>query len=60
VLFSAPDEIADDLIRRLVAAEPPGRPLLVVSSDRQVALDVGREGAWTADSAVLLARLSQS
>src|SRR5215468_406164 len=56
VLFSAPDEIADDLIRRVVAAEPPGRPLLVVSSDRQVALDVGRAGAWTADAAVLLAR----
>jgi predicted RNA-binding protein with PIN domain len=56
VLFSAPDEIADDLIRRLVAAEPPGRPLLVVSSDKQVALDVGRSGAWTADAAVLLAR----
>jgi predicted RNA-binding protein with PIN domain len=56
VLFSAPDEIADDLIRRLVVAEPPGRPLLVVSSDRQVALDVGRAGAWTADAAVLLAR----
>jgi predicted RNA-binding protein with PIN domain len=60
VLFSAPDEIADDLIRRLVAAEPVGRPLLVVSSDRQVALDVGRAGAWTTESAVLLARLSQS
>lgn len=56
VLFSAADEIADDLIRRLVAAEPPGRPLLVVSSDREVALDVGRAGAWTADAAVLLAR----
>lgn len=56
VLFSAPDEIADDLIRRLVEAEPPGRALLVVSSDRQVALDVGRAGAWTAESAVLLAR----
>jgi predicted RNA-binding protein with PIN domain len=56
VLFSAPDEIADDLIRRLVAAEPSGRPLLVVSSDKQVALDVGRAGAWTADAAVLLAR----
>jgi predicted RNA-binding protein with PIN domain len=58
VLFSTPDEIADDLIRRLVAAEPAGRPLLVVSSDRQVVLDAGRAGAWTADSAVLLARLS--
>jgi predicted RNA-binding protein with PIN domain len=56
VLFSSADEIADDLIRRLVAAEPAGRPLLVVSSDKQVALDVGRAGAWTADAAVLLAR----
>jgi len=56
VLFSAPEEIADDLIRRLVDAEPVGRPLLVVSSDRQVALDAARAGAWTSDSAVLLAR----
>ncbi len=60
VLFSAPDEIADDLIRRLVDAEPAGRPLLVVSSDRQVALDAGRAGAWTADSAVLLARFGRA
>jgi len=57
VLFSAADEIADDLIRRLVDAEPVGRPLLVVSSDRQVALDAARAGAWTSDSAVLLARI---
>jgi predicted RNA-binding protein with PIN domain len=59
VLFSRPDEIADDLIRRLVDAEPSGRPLLVVTSDRQVALDVGRAGAWTAESSVLLARFGQ-
>ena len=57
VLFSAPDEIADDLIRRLVAAEPSGRPVVVVTSDRQVATDTARDGAWTAPSAVLLARL---
>jgi predicted RNA-binding protein with PIN domain len=57
VLFSAADEIADDLIRRLVGAEPPGRPLVVVTSDRQVVTDVGRAGAWTVPSAVLLARL---
>ena len=37
VLFSAPGEIADDVIRRLVAAEPEGRPLMVVSSDKEVA-----------------------
>jgi predicted RNA-binding protein with PIN domain len=57
VLFSAPDEIADDLIRRLVDAEPPGRPVVVVTSDQQVVTDVQRAGAWTVPSAVLLARL---
>ena len=57
VLFSAPDETADDLIRRLVAAEPPGRPVVVVTSDREIVADVSRSGAWTVPSAVLLARL---
>jgi predicted RNA-binding protein with PIN domain len=57
VLFSAADETADDLIRRLVGAEPPGRALVVVTSDRQVVTDVSRDGAWTVPSAVLLARL---
>ncbi len=57
VLFSAADEIADDLIRRLVAAEPPGRAVVVVTSDRQVVTDTARAGAWTVPSSVLLARL---
>jgi predicted RNA-binding protein with PIN domain len=57
VLFSAPDEIADDLIRRLVANEPPGRPLVVVTSDRQVVSDTSRYGAWSTPSRVLLDRL---
>jgi predicted RNA-binding protein with PIN domain len=57
VLFSAPDEIADDLIRRLVAAEPAGRPVVVVTSDQQVVRDTTRDGAWTVPSAVLVARL---
>ncbi|HVU91816.1 MAG TPA: NYN domain-containing protein, partial [Jatrophihabitans sp.] len=57
VLFSAADEIADDLIRRLVAAEPRGRPVIVVTSDQQVVRDTARDGAWTVPSAVLLARL---
>jgi predicted RNA-binding protein with PIN domain len=57
VLFSAPDEIADDLIRRLVAAEPAGRPVLVVTSDQQVVADTTLDGAWSVPSAVLLARL---
>jgi predicted RNA-binding protein with PIN domain len=57
VLFSAPDEIADDLIRRLVAAEPPGRPVVVVTSDQQVVADTSLDGAWSVPSAVLLSRL---
>jgi hypothetical protein len=57
VLFSAADEIADDLIRRLVAGEPAGRPVVVVTSDQQVVTDVTRARAWTVPSAVLLARL---
>jgi predicted RNA-binding protein with PIN domain len=57
VLFSAQDEIADDLIRRLVANEPGGRPVLVVTSDRQVVSDTARFGAWSTPSRVLLDRL---
>ena len=56
VLFSE-GEIADDLIRRLVAAEPSGRPVLVVSSDGEVVRDTGRDGAWTVPASVLLTRL---
>jgi predicted RNA-binding protein with PIN domain len=57
VLFSASDEIADDLIRRLVAAEPEGRPVAVVTNDQQVVSDTARRGAWSVPSQVLLARL---
>lgn len=60
VLFSAPDEIADDLIRRLVAAEPAGRPLVVVTSDQAVVADVRSDGAWAVASAILLERLARS
>jgi predicted RNA-binding protein with PIN domain len=59
VLFSAPGEIADDLIRRLVAAEPEGRPVVVVSTDREVATDVTRAGAYAVASALLLRRLDR-
>jgi len=59
VLFSAPGEIADDVIRRLVAAEPEGRPLMVVSSDKEVATDVARAGAYAVPSALLLRRLDR-
>jgi predicted RNA-binding protein with PIN domain len=59
VLFSGPGEIADDLIRRLVAAEPAGRPLMVVSSDKEVATDIARAGAYAVPSALLLRRLDR-
>lgn len=54
VLFSPAGVIADDVIRRLVAAEPAGRLLLVVTSDRAVVGDVAQAGARTAGSEVLL------
>src|SRR5690606_22701548 len=37
VLFSRKGHTADELIRRLVRAEPDGRPVVVISSDREVA-----------------------
>ncbi|WP_051217762.1 NYN domain-containing protein [Nocardioides insulae] len=45
VLFSPQGVIADDVIRELVAAEPRGRVVLVVSDDRAVSVDVTRAGA---------------
>jgi predicted RNA-binding protein with PIN domain len=59
VLFSADGEIADELIRRLVRAEPPGRPLVVCSADREVIDGVRRSGARTITPAALLARLDR-
>jgi predicted RNA-binding protein with PIN domain len=44
-LFSPVGVIADDVLRELVAAEPPGRVLVVVTDDRAVARDVVRDGA---------------
>jgi predicted RNA-binding protein with PIN domain len=59
VLFSRPDEIADELIRRLVRAEPTGRPVVVVSSDREVADGVRRAGARPVSATALLRRLDR-
>lgn len=56
VLFTA-GETADDLLRRLVAAEPPGRVLVVATSDQEVVRDVERAGAWAVPSATLVERL---
>lgn len=60
VLFSKPEETADELIRRLVRAEPVGRPVVVVSSDREVADGVRRAGARPVSSAALLRRLDRA
>jgi hypothetical protein len=57
VMFSPPGVIADEVIRRLAAAEPSGRVVVVVSSDREVIDGVRRSGARTAPSAVLLSVL---
>jgi predicted RNA-binding protein with PIN domain len=59
VLFSDPGVLADDVIRALVTAEPEGRPVVVVTSDRAVADSVRRRGAHPVPSAVLIARISR-
>lgn len=59
VLFSRTGEIADDLIRRLAAAEPQGRVVVVVSSDREVADGVARSGARPVASVALLRLLGR-
>ncbi|MEO7124951.1 MAG: NYN domain-containing protein [Nakamurella sp.] len=58
VVFSPPGIIADDVIRDMAAAEPIGRVVVVVSSDREVADSVRRTGARVAASAVLLSALA--
>ena len=60
VRFSRPGETADDLIRALVRAEPPGRVVVVVSSDREVADGVRRAGARPVPAAALVRRLGRS
>jgi predicted RNA-binding protein with PIN domain len=60
VLFSKKGETADELIRRLVRAEPAGRPVVVVSSDREVADGVRRHGAYPLSADSLLRRMSRA
>jgi len=57
VLFSPPGVIADDTIRHLVSAEPVGRPLVVISTDREVAESVTKMGARAVTSQALIAAL---
>jgi predicted RNA-binding protein with PIN domain len=58
VLFSA-GEIADDLIRRIVRAEPTGRVVVAVTADRALGADLEAAGARVLPSATLLARLGR-
>jgi predicted RNA-binding protein with PIN domain len=60
VLFSRKGETADELIRQLVRAEPMGRPVIVISSDREVADGVRRHGAYPLSSDSLLRRIARS
>lgn len=60
VLFSPYGVIADDVVRELVAAEPRGRPVVVVSSDQEVARDVVRAGARAVASTALARLLSRT
>ena len=57
VRFSPPSQIADELIRRLVRAEPAGRPVTVCSADNEVIDGVRRAGARVVLPTALLARL---
>jgi predicted RNA-binding protein with PIN domain/phage shock protein A len=60
VLYSPFGVIADDVIRQLVAAEPQGRPVVVVTSDRAVVRDIQRGGARAVSAAVLSRLLARS
>ncbi|HTZ45254.1 MAG TPA: NYN domain-containing protein [Jatrophihabitans sp.] len=59
VLFSANGQLADDLIRELLRAEPAGRLVAVASSDQEVAASARAAGAWPVPAAVLLSRLER-
>jgi predicted RNA-binding protein with PIN domain len=59
VVFSEPGQIADELILRLVRAEPPGRSVVVVSSDGEVVNGSRTAGARTASATALLRLLAR-
>jgi predicted RNA-binding protein with PIN domain len=60
VLFSPQGVIADDVIRDLVGVEPPGRVVVVVTSDAELARDVAKAGARPIPSAALIALLART
>jgi predicted RNA-binding protein with PIN domain len=54
IRFSPRGVIADDVIRELVEAEPAGRPVVVVSTDRELATSVTKKGARAVASMALI------
>ncbi|GAB3819578.1 NYN domain-containing protein [Kribbella italica] len=59
VRFSPAGVIADEVIRQLVRAEPAGRPIVVVSSDREVAESIIQLGARALSAVSLIARIAR-
>ena len=57
VRFTPEGVIADDVIREFVAAEPEGRAVVVVTSDRAVVADVVRKAGVRAVASAALVRL---
>ncbi len=60
LLFSRRGETADEVLRRFVRHEPVGRPVVVVSTDREVADGVTEAGAIAVPSTALLRLLERS
>lgn len=58
VVFSPEGVIADDVIRQLVAAEPRGRVVVVVTGDQAVVRDVVRSGARAVPASALITVIS--
>jgi len=59
LLFSRTGETADEVLRRLARHEPAGRPVVVVSTDREVADGVREAGATAVPSLALLGLLER-
>lgn len=57
VLFSPVGVLADDVIRELVAVEPAGRPVAVVTSDQEIVRDVVRKAGVRVVGARAMVRL---
>ncbi|MEI8409440.1 MULTISPECIES: NYN domain-containing protein [unclassified Kribbella] len=60
VRFSPAGVIADEVIRQLVRAEPPGRPIVVVSTDREVAESIIAMGARSLSATTLISRIARA